>query len=60
MSDMKNDLSPDIRDQSDLIEDGMTDEIEALEALAEDEERRAPHGAPKDEGGQPEPAPETL
>jgi hypothetical protein len=61
MSNLKDDLPPEIRNQSDLIEDGVTDEIEALEALADEKERQTPPGGlPESDEDKAEPAPETL
>ncbi|KQT52753.1 MULTISPECIES: hypothetical protein [unclassified Aureimonas] len=61
MSSTIEDLPPEIRDRKSMIEDGVIDEMEALEELADDEERaEAPGGIPKDPADQAEPAPETL
>lgn len=61
MSDTAKDLPPEIRDQADLIEDGLTDEIEALEQLADEKEGvAAPGSVPKRPSDEAEPAPETL
>ena len=55
------DLPPEIRDQKDLIDDGLTDEIDALEDLADEQERlNAPGGLPRRQPDQAEPTPETL
>lgn len=69
MSKLDKDLPPEVRDQSDLIADGLTDEIEALEeyAAAQDAQKKpghregdAPGGIPTSPSDQAEPAPETL
>ena len=60
MSTIKDELPLEIRDQSDLIEDGLTDAIEALETPADERVREAPHGVPKRDADKAEPAPETL
>lgn len=61
MSSTRKDLPEEIRDQKDLIDDGLTDEIEALEELADRRERsKAPGEGPIDPADEAEPAPETL